>query len=102
MRRMICRYPGDPPVTVTEMSRSEFFDTFPPDDRKMTITAYEPGGAVASEEVIPMGAEIHCDMCNADPGDKLYLLGRSRAYCPACFKEGLERYCKLVPEGRAP
>ena len=90
MKTLIMRYPGDPPVKVEVMNRAEFFERFPPSERCMWIgTPEEP-----RKEVVPFGETICCDFCNNDPGNLLYLIGETRAYCSTCFKKLHERYCK--------
>lgn len=92
MRRMICKYPGDPPVEVVEMTRAEFLARFP--DRGTTITSAGPDGVVTSEYYAAPPDAIYCDSCNDDPGSTVYLYAGSRGYCPDCFRDSLEEYCK--------
>ena len=94
MKTFTMRYPGDPPLRIEELTREQFFERFPPETRVMTIGV--PGEP--PDAVIPFGETLCCDCCNADPGDVLYLLAGTRAYCTRCFNELAE----YVTENRQP
>jgi len=95
MKTMTLRYPGDPPQKVEVINRQEFFDIFPPDDRQIVVSHFDPDtGKTETDLTISLGVEIFCDFCNEDPNDLIYLVRRSRAYCQSCYEQLLARYCK--------
>lgn len=92
MQRFDFRYPGDPPATFVEMTRTEFLRRHP--RAPFVITDLTTG----EREELPMGLdEIACDLCSIDPGDTVYVLyygrGGCRGYCGQCFHSRHARYC---------
>jgi hypothetical protein len=95
MRKMICRYPGDPEVEVLELSRAEFLVMFP--DRGTRITSADPRtGVITSEYFAAPADHIVCDLCNSDPREMIYLYAGNHGYCKKCFEEGIVKYCVPV------
>jgi hypothetical protein len=92
VKRFICRYPGDPPIEVLELTRAEFLEMFP--DRSITITGFDPSTGLTEGHYFPMD-EICCDLCNADPGEVIYLYAGTHARCKTCFEQNLKRYCSV-------
>lgn len=89
MTPMICRYPGDPPITVTEMTRTEFLQLFP----RAPIEIH----TASSVKEIPMQAnEIWCDGCGDDPGDYILMVGNTKAMCRRCATETYLPHCGEV------
>lgn len=85
MQKFTMRYPGDPPCLVEKVSRAEFFSLFPPDDRNVVMTSFGQDGTKTTEIVEHLGTKIVCDLCAEDPGDVIWLIRRSKAYCDSCF-----------------
>lgn len=97
MKRLICRYPGDPPIEVLEMNQEEFLRAFP---RRPTVLSYQNPDGTWTEEVLQefKPHEILCDLCSApydDPTglEPIYLYGGSHGRCQRCYKKSLEQYC---------
>jgi hypothetical protein len=88
-------YPGDPTADVYQMSRQEFLTAHP----RRPITFSNP---ITGEvyKAIRMGPdEIHCDLCNRDPGEVIYLYrlrSIARGVCQRCFDECWKQYCQEV------
>ncbi len=93
MKTMTMRFPGDPPATVTEMTRAEFVARHPRSPIQMRDL--ETGWLL---EEIPLGAdEVICDLCSGDPGDTVVEMrsGRvMRGYCLACATESWYPHCE--------
>lgn len=100
MKRYTMRYPGDPPCSVTEMTRAEFIERHP---RGPVVVSDGDTGEVL--EVHHFGAdEVLCDLCGSDPGDAVVemvtLGGRVvRGYCLPCAEESWFPYCKETYSG---
>ena len=90
MKHYIMRYPGDPPVGITLMTREEFVERYRPSEFK--ITNLDTG----ETETRPIGDdEINCDLCNEDPGDAVFVKDNgSRAYCGKCAASSWLPHCK--------
>jgi hypothetical protein len=92
VKQLVCRYPGDPPVEVLELSREEFLKLCPREP--ITLTSFDPVSGTIEKESFPMGFdEIYCDLCNEDPGETIYLYARTQARCKSCYNKALKRYC---------
>ena len=84
MKAFRWKYPGDPEDICIHMNRLEFLGNFPREPIKIIS-----GGAVLEE--IPMGDnEIHCDFCNEDPLDDIFVINSgSKALCKKCAEESV-------------
>ena len=82
-------YPSDPPVRIKEMTRGEFLKECP--RTPITLTDMSTG-IVETYPIDP--DDIRCDLCNADPGDTVYLHSTNTAYCKVCFLEFHLPYCE--------
>jgi hypothetical protein len=96
MRYFIVRYPGDPPLPVTEMSRAEFLERFPREPVTITrvINEHTYIERYHSDAIV-------CDFCNDDPGDTVYVYASFYGICAACFKRRISPYCTEVTDGRS-
>ena len=89
-------YPEDPPAELLIYNRREFLARFP--DRGITIESWSPatGWSVQDKIAIPDDT-ICCDLCNADPGDEIYLV-HNYAYCTACARKYVLPHCPDCPK----
>ena len=81
MERFDYHYPGDPVMECLVMTRIEFLERYP----RCPIEIRNFDTEELIEKIpVPLDA-IYCDLCNTDPGDKIYVhSGGSYAYCHAC------------------
>src|SRR4051812_39099822 len=98
MKLFIMKFPGDPPMAVTEITRAEFLALCPRQPIRLTNLV------TGAYEEFPMGYnEIYCDFCNDDPGETVVTLAPAkdktrilRGYCLPCAKKMWYRYCTEV------
>ena len=95
MKKFTFKYPGDTPVDCIKYNRQEFLDMHP---RKPT----EIWNASGLVESIPIPKDmILCDFCNQDPGDEIWVVSNSRAYCRECAERYVLKYCVPNPNDAA-
>lgn len=96
MRKFVMRYPGDPPCEVVLMDRAEFLSAYPREPIIIGPLDLDTS-LVIPDKVIPMRPDqIECDLCAEDPGDEIYVVRGTKAYCKTCFDRGCRRHCKEV------
>ena len=95
MQKYTLLFPGDPPITVLRLSRAEFLRRFP--RSPVQIETHVEGHTYIEKIELDEGY-VHCDFCNDDPGEEVWVYHDCKGYCRKCAERQWFPYLRPKPE----